>query len=196
MSCRGAAGAACKDASNRICVCACGGRCHGTYDQGPSLRSKIKSISRPMMAVVDAMDTINLYYPVLNDRRKRRRRTKSFRWHRMLMKHLRIAGITATTATTGRYGVRHSLIEGYALSGLSESLLQEILDILNWIDPPEQSEGPERSEGPFIGPIPLISQHLRDEIEDIIDRLEEPETEEGNTFNNISSYKRGNYARI
>ncbi len=140
-----------------------------------------------MMAVVDALDTINLYYPVLNDRRKRRTRTESFRWHRTLMRHLRIAGITAAT---GHYRVRHSLIEGYALSGLPESLLQEILHILNFIDPPQ------RGEEPAIGPIPLISQHLRDEIEDVIDRLEEPETEEGNTFNNLSSYKRGSYARI
>lgn len=201
-------GFACKDASSRICVCSCSGLYHGTKDRGPGQKTTVKAISRPMMDVIDAMDTLNLYYPLLNLRRKRRKRSESFRSHETLIKRLWGAGITVGSAEArrqgaGRYRVRHSLIEGYAITGLPETLLQEVLGILNWIDPPDRSELRRSTDGetkipwaPLIGPIPLLSQDLRDEVEDVIDRLEEPETEEGNTFNNEPSYKRGRHARI
>ncbi len=168
MSCKGFAAAACPSATTALCVCSCGGTCHGK--DSDHRHPRIRSATYTWRALIDALDILNLYYPILQVRRKRRKARRP-RDHETLKQRLYTAGITMTGYPHYTFAVRASLSPDYAVSGIRRKLLEELIEILKWAD---QREGD--AEGPA-GEPPALTDTLRAEIERIMEDIyfkEEP----------------------
>ncbi len=165
MNCKAIAAKSCKEATTSLCVCNCGGECHGQANTIESGRrpSEVRTITGSQRAMIDALDILNLYYPILIQRRKRRKHYCRPKDHATLLKRLWRAGIHTQIVGQGNgvlYTVRGSLFPGIAISGLNIKLLEEIIDILRWADVPEPEGEP-----------PTMTEHLKAEVEEILEAM-------------------------
>jgi len=113
-------------------------------------------------AFIDALDILNLYYPILIQRRKRRVKHARPSSHATLVKRLWRAGIATRKRGHGdaaAFVVRGSLFPGMSISGLRISQLEEVIAILAWADKPEPEGAP-----------PPISERLKNEVEAIFEQ--------------------------
>jgi len=118
------------------------------------------AITRSQQAMIDVLDILNLHFPVLVQRRKRRKTPTRPSHHAALLKRLWRAGIRSYPIGGGSgtaYAVRDSLFPGIAITGLNTKVLEEIIAILQWADKPTPEGDP-----------PEMSDHLKAEVEEIM----------------------------
>ena len=111
-------------------------------------------------AFIDALDILNLHYPILIQRRMRRKNPVRPSTHSILIKRLWRAGIATHSRGQGagaNFVVRGSLFPGISISGLRFCRLEEVIAILVWADKPEPEGDP-----------PSMSEHLKFEVEKIL----------------------------
>lgn len=109
-------------------------------------------------AFMDALDILNLHYPILIQRRKRRKNPVRPSIHSTLIKRLWRAGIATQSRGEGQganFVVRGSLLPGISISGLRSNRLEEVIAILAWADKPEPEGDP-----------PPMSDRLKNEVEE------------------------------
>ncbi len=110
-------------------------------------------------AFMDALDILNLHYPILIQRRMRRKNPVRPSIHSTLIKRLWRAGIATHSRGQGQgatFVVRGSLFPGISISGLRFNRLEELIAILVWADMPEPEGEP-----------PTMSERLKNEVEEL-----------------------------